>query len=75
MDYQTAFNVAFGIACGAIGWLVRVVWEAQRRVQDDLSELERRLPETYARRDDLARMLDSISDRFDRLERLIQARD
>lgn len=74
MDWQTAFNLAIALAGGVVGWLVRVVWDAQQRLQGDLNDLERRLPETYARRDDIGRMMDAISDRFDRLERLIQGR-
>lgn len=74
MDWQSAFNIAIGLAGTLLGWFVRVVWDAQQRLQSDLNELERRLPETYARRDDIGRMLDSINDRFDRLERLMQGR-
>lgn len=74
MDWQSAFNIAAGLLGGIGGWMLRVIWDAQQRLKNDLDSLERRLPETYARRDDIRSIVDSINDRFDRLERLVQER-
>lgn len=71
MDWQSAFNIALGLLGAVGGWLLRVIWEAQIRLKDDLDALERRLPETYARRDDISHMMGEINGRFDRLERLV----
>lgn len=71
MDWQSAFNIALGLLGAVGGWLLRIIWEAQIRLKDDLDALERRLPETYARRDDISHMMTEINGRFDRLERLV----
>jgi hypothetical protein len=71
MDWQSAFNMAAGLLGAVGGWLLRVIWDAQQRLKADLDQLERRLPETYARRDDIIQMMAAINDRFDRMERLI----
>lgn len=74
MDLQTAFNVVAGIACSIGGWVLRVLWDAQQRLSGDLSELERRLPDVYARRDDIRDLRREINERFDRLEMLVSTR-
>jgi hypothetical protein len=71
IDWQSAFNVAAGLLWGLVGWLLRVIWDAQQRLKDDLENLERRLPDTYARRDDLKVVMEQIDNRFDRLERIV----
>jgi hypothetical protein len=71
IDWQSAFNVAAGLLWALVGWLLRVIWDAQQRLKNDLDGLERRLPETYARRDDLKTVMEQINDRFDRLERIV----
>lgn len=68
VDWQSAFNVVAGL-CGAIGgWLLRIVWDAMQQLRHDLQVLEKGLPETYARRDDVRDFTDRIDQRFDRIE-------
>jgi hypothetical protein len=51
-------------AAGGIGgWLMRVLWEAQKALQADLAALERRLPEIYGRRDDIAALSERLRER------------
>ena len=71
MDWQTAFNVAAGVIGALGGWVLRVVWDGQQQIKREVSELERRLPETYARRDDIRELSHNINQRFDRLEALV----
>lgn len=68
MDPQTIINVSIGAAGTVFGWLVRVLWEADKELRHDLSKLREELPETYARRDDVKTIRDSLALRFDRLE-------
>lgn len=68
MDFQTAFNMTFGILCAAGGWWLRVLWDAQSSMRADLAALERGLPQTYARRDDVRDLSNAIFERFDRVE-------
>lgn len=68
MDMQAAFNVAVGLISAVGGWFFRVLWEAQSKLREDLAELERGLPATYARRDDVRDLSNAIFERFDRVE-------
>jgi hypothetical protein len=34
------------------GWFLRIMWDSIKRLQQDQSELERHVSETYVRRDD-----------------------
>jgi hypothetical protein len=68
MDWRDAFNVAILIAGALGGWALRTIWDAVSNLRDTVAELERNLPETYARRDDVRDLRDMIVTRFDRLE-------
>lgn len=71
MDWQTAFNVSAGLFGALGGWVLRVVWDGQQQIKQEVNELERRLPETYARRDDIRELTHNINQRFDRLEIMV----
>ncbi len=71
MDWQTAFNISAGMFGALGGWVLRVVWEGQQQLKQEVNELERRLPETYARRDDIRELTHNINQRFDRLEIMV----
>lgn len=75
VDWQSAFQIAVAIAGGIGGWLMRVLWEAQKALQADLAALERRLPEIYGRRDDIAALSERLDKRFDHLEVLLTKRE
>jgi hypothetical protein len=68
MDWRDAFNVAILIAGAIGGWALRTIWDAVSNLRDTVSELERSLPETYARRDDMKDLVSTLVARFDRLE-------
>lgn len=72
MDAQTIINFAVSVACAAAGWWLRVLWEAQQRLQRDLGELEKDLPYTYVLkadyRQDIQEVKELLGKIFDRLE-------
>jgi len=68
MDWRDAFNVAILVAGALGGWALRTIWDAVSSLRDTVATLERTLPETYARRDDVRDLRDMIVTRFDRLE-------
>ena len=53
MNIHLAVDTLFGVLLSAIGWFLAML-------HGDFRNLERHLPETYARRDDLARRFDEI---------------
>jgi hypothetical protein len=70
---QDLVNIAIGVAGAAMGWMLKVVWDSIRLLQDDMKTLERALHTKYVSKDDyrsdiqeLKEMLKAI---FDRLER------
>ena len=52
MEPTILINVAFSIILVLIGWFMRIMWDSIKRLQNDMSELERHASETYVRRDD-----------------------
>ena len=75
VDWENAFQLAVAVVSAVLGWLMRILWEAQKALQADLSALERRLPETYARRDDISALSERLDKRFDHLESLLAKKD
>ena len=55
-------NWLFGIAGAAIGWLVKVIWDAVQDLKRDLGNLERNLPSVYVRRDDFREATRELKD-------------
>jgi hypothetical protein len=68
MTVSDVLLALFGVVMTMIGWWVRVMWEAQNKLRDDLSEIERQLPETYVRRDDFRDLVSGIHATLVRIE-------
>jgi len=68
VDWQTGFNIAFGIAGLFGGWLLRIVWDLQKGLRSDLQALQQSLPENYARRDDFKELVRTLFAKLDRIE-------
>ena len=52
MEPAVILNIAFSFILILIGWFLRIMWDSIKRLQNDMSELERHAFETYVRRDD-----------------------
>jgi len=52
MEPALILNIAFSFIFILIGWFLRIMWDSIKRLQNDMSELERHASETYVRRDD-----------------------
>jgi len=72
MDAQTLINAAIGCACAAAGWWLRILWEAQQRLQRDLHKIETDMPKVYVLKDDYHKDIDEIKSMlgkiFDKLD-------
>ncbi len=69
---QEFINIMGAIIILMMGWWLRVIWESINKVSKNLKDLERKLPDTYLRRDDyrdditdIKEMLSKIFDRLD----------
>jgi len=52
MEPALIINGIMSIVMVLFGWLLRVGYDSIKRLQSDMSELERHASETYVRRDD-----------------------
>ena len=72
---QDLYNIAVGIAGTAIGWMLKIVWESVRVLQDEMKRVERELHTSYVSKDDYRSDIQEIKEMvkaiFDRLERKV----
>ena len=70
---QDLVNLVIGVAGTAMGWMLKVVWDSIRLLQDDVKELERAMHTKYVSKDDYRADIQDIKSMvkaiFDRLER------
>ena len=59
---QTLINWVFAGAGAALGWVLKVVWDAIQDLKKDIRQIERDLPEVYVRRDDFKDAVKEIKD-------------
>ena len=52
VEHQDVINWLFIGFGAAIGWLLKVIWDAITRLKDDMKRIERDLPSIYVRKDD-----------------------
>lgn len=70
---QAYINITFSIVAGLTGWIVRVIWDTQKELKNDLHTLQKNITDTYVRRDDfkdqiqdIKKMCEMILDRLDK---------
>jgi len=52
MEPVVIINIVMSLVLVLFGWLLRVGYDSIKRLQTDMSELERHVSETFVRRDD-----------------------
>jgi hypothetical protein len=70
---QNLYNIAVAIAGAAIGWIVKVIWDAVRSLEADIRDMERDLHVNYVSKDDyrqdILEIKDMVKQIFDKLDR------
>jgi hypothetical protein len=70
---QDFVNIIIGVAGAAMGWMLKVVWDSIRLLQDEMKVLERELHTKYVSKDDYKTDIQELKDMlkaiFERLER------
>lgn len=70
---QDLVNIIVAVAGTAMGWMLKVVWDSIRLLQDDVKDLERAMHTKYVSKDDYRADIQDIKSMvkaiFDRLER------
>lgn len=62
VEHQQLINWVFVVAGAAIGWLLKVIWDAITRLKDDMKQIERDLPSIYVRKDDFRQAVQDVKD-------------
>lgn len=72
---QDLYNIIVGVCGAAIGWLLKVVWDSVRALQEDMKEIERELHTEYVSkndyRQDIVEMKEILKQIFDKLDRKV----
>lgn len=72
---QDLYNIVVGVCGAAIGWLLKVIWDSVRALQNDMKEIEREMHTKYVTKDDYRADVQELKDMvraiFDRLERKV----
>ncbi|MEY5100194.1 MAG: hypothetical protein RJA36_2913 [Pseudomonadota bacterium] len=70
---QDLVNIVIGVAGTAMGWMLKVVWDSIRLLQNDMKVLERALHTKYVSKDDYRTDIQEIKEMvkaiFERLDR------
>jgi antirestriction protein len=70
---QNLYNIVVAVAGAAIGWIVKVIWDAVRSLEADIRDMERDLHVNYVSKDDyrqdILEIKDMVKQIFDKLDR------
>jgi len=70
---QDFYNIIIGVVGATVGWMLKVVWESIRELQNSMKDIEREIHTKYVSKDDykndiqeLKEMCNAIFERLDR---------
>jgi antirestriction protein len=70
---QKLYNIVVAVAGAAIGWIVKVIWDAVRSLEADIRDMEREIHTNYVSKDDyrqdILELKDMVKQIFDKLDR------
>jgi hypothetical protein len=65
---QTLINWVFAGGGAALGWVLKVIWDAIKELKEDIKQIEHDLPEVYVRRDDFKELKHDMKDGFNKID-------
>ena len=65
---QSVINTVITIGAGVIGWVLKTLWDATRRLEADLSDIVVLVAGEYVRRDEFRQDMDRIFAKLDSIE-------
>ena len=66
-DGQTLINLVLGASLAVTGWFARQVWDAVKKLQQDLHAIEVDMPKTYVSKNDFNDTMKHIETMFQRI--------
>lgn len=67
MDFTQFVTPVFGAVMAIIGWVVRILWQADKEVREDLAKLRESLPIAYVQKEDYRRDIYEIKQGLERI--------
>ncbi len=67
VDWQTAFNVVFGLLAGMFGWLARSLWDAVKKLEENLATFREEVASDRVHKDDFRDSMRELKDMFTRI--------
>ena len=64
MEWQTLINIGAGCILAVFGWFARELWDAVKKIKEDVQDLEVKLAKEYTTREDM-------NARFDKIEMIL----
>ena len=76
---QDLINSLIAVCGAGVGWLLKMIWDAIKTLQQDIKEMERELHTAYVSKDDYRKDLVEIKDMlkqiFDKMDKKADKRD
>ena len=69
MEFAELIKWAAYILTGVLGWFIRVLWDAQKELREDMKRIELHMSENYTKRNDFK---EAISDMRDDWKEMVQ---
>jgi len=73
MMSQDTINLMITLSGAVFGWILRVVWESIRKLQDEMNEFQREVHTSYVSKDDyrqdILEVKEILKQIFDKLDR------
>lgn len=70
---QDTINLITACSGALVGWVLKVIWDAVRTLQEDIKEIERDLHTSYVSKDDyrndISEIKDILNKIFDKLDK------
>jgi antirestriction protein len=70
---QDTINLMITLSGAVFGWVLRVVWESIRKLQDEMNEFQREVHTSYVSKDDyrqdIVEVKEILKQIFDKLDR------
>ena len=55
------------VLTGIMGWFIRILWDAQKELRDDMKKIELNLSEKYTKKEDFKEAIHNMKDDFKEL--------
>lgn len=79
MDWQSIAVGVLGVVCTVLGWLARELWDAVKKLRQDLESLRLHLAEQYTKKEDLrdrlSEVMQPLRDSLSKIERWIERQE